>query len=233
MKTSNSPATSPTPTTCAEWEPLIEFYVDAELRGANARAQFPGVWLHLQSCAHCRNAYNLLMSSLRESAPSNLNVASPFMAPPNQDAGWQTRVRSRVGGKRLGFEFRIQPRVLQTLFQVQSAGLRGQASESDKSMLLSDVVDLGGNEVLAELWLHRTGKNDQARIQITLSSAQPLPEPIRVTVSWQRFRFSKTLKRGQGWIERVPLEALKNAPSVRVDFQAGSHGASLEEYREG
>jgi len=45
---------------CAEIEPQIEAYVDAEQSGEEAHQLYRAVWSHLQGCAHCRAVYEAL-----------------------------------------------------------------------------------------------------------------------------------------------------------------------------
>lgn len=220
--------------TCAECEVALEFYLDAETRGEDAPAQFPAVARHLKSCAACRKAYHQLRDAARaEAAPALALGSLPFLAPPRANAPWTTQVRGRIGGARPGVRFDLPADWLRGLFAAPSYAVLRGADAPERTLLLADTIMLGNTDADVKLWLDKTSAPNGGRIQVLVESAARLPEPLRVTLRWNGFRYSKTLKHGQTTIEKINLSSLQGAPSLRVDFEAGAHGMSIEEYRGG
>ncbi|MBI5652467.1 MAG: hypothetical protein HZC40_18775 [Chloroflexi bacterium] len=187
-------------------------------------------------CARCR-AVHATLTAARDERTDDLPVLDrpplAFLASSPKDAGWSSHVRARVGGKPLGFGFRVQPKFLRHLLTIPSlAPVRGASAADDGTLILSDTVTLGLNDVLVEVWLRPLAKPNHARLDISVTSTEPLPAPLRVTIRWKGARYTKTLTRGQTSIAPVSLSALKHATSLRVDFEAGAIGATIEEYRE-
>ena len=60
----------------AECDAALEFYVDAESRGEDARTLFPLIWRHLRKCANCRLSYSLLSEALKIEGPSDVDLPS-------------------------------------------------------------------------------------------------------------------------------------------------------------
>ncbi|MBI5305582.1 MAG: hypothetical protein HY868_25860 [Chloroflexi bacterium] len=218
--------------TCAECQAALEFYVDAETRGENARTLYPAVGRHLRTCAACRTAHHLLRDALRvQPTPEFASRALPFLVPPRDNSAWTARVRGRIGGAPLGLQFQVSPALLRGLFAVPTyAALRGSGA-AERALILSDTITLLQNDVKVEVWVAKNVKPNDGVIEVSVVSVEPLPDPLRVTMRWKGFRYSKTLKQGRATIGNIDVASLQNAPSLRVDFESGTHGATIEEYR--
>jgi len=227
MKTSR-----PARLTCAECQDALEFYLDAETRGADASAHFPAVARHLQTCAACRAAYQQLRDAAHApGAPALATRDLPFLAAARANAPWKTQVRGRLGGARPGTRFDLPAAWLRGLFAAPAYHALRAADEPERTLLLSDSIVLGTADAAVELWLDKTNAPNGGRIQVEVVSETRLPDSLRVTLRWNGFRYSKTLKHGQATIEKINIPSLQSASSLRVDFETGAHGMSIEEYR--
>lgn len=218
--------------TCAQYQAALEFYIDAEIRGASARKQFPALARHLRTCVHCAKVYHLLRDASPTDAPPALGPrALAFLPPAPAHLPWTTQVRGRIGGARLGVRFDLPASILRGLFTApQYAVMRG-ADEPERALLLNDTVRLGTTDATIELWLIKPSQPHHGVLDISVSADTPLPEPTRITIRWKGFRYTKTLKEGHALIGKIDIDSLQTAPSLRVDFEAGTHGATLEDYR--
>ena len=149
---------------------------------------------------------------------------------PRARAGWSAYARTNTKTLRFGFE--IRPAFLRHVLATPALAATRGASVADGTLLLSDTVTLGLNNVLVEVWLHPLENSNHARIEISVTSAAPLPEPLRMTIHWKGNRHTKTLLDGQTSIAPVSLISLQRAPSLRIEFQAGAIGATIDDYRE-
>ncbi|GEM_PF-1083610 len=215
---------SPAPLSHAACEALLEFYVDHERRAEEARALYPAVWEHLQTCARCRESYDLAKAALADAAPDSISTrasipALPFLIRADETTAWSKQVRSRVGGAPLGFGFIIQPQHLQRLFApAPAARLRGAAAPTERALLLSDTVNLGQRNALVEMWVHRFADSPEGRLEIFLVSSSPLPEPLHVTLRWNDQQHSEVIVRGHCAFDHLPIAELENARDLRVEF---------------
>jgi hypothetical protein len=205
--------------------------VDAESRGENARTAYPAVYKHLKTCEECRISYDLLTSRAQDedrgALPPVSEVALPFLAQAAPDAAWSKRVRSPIGGAPLGFGFTISPgHLARTIAQAPQFAVRGETT-TERSLLLLDSIALGRRDVQVELWLHFSDNPDYARLEISVVSSSPLPEPLRVNLSWNDHHYASAIDQGQGWIDQIPLSDLENA-NVSVEFEAGQPAPSVE-----
>ena len=206
-----------------ECQAQLEFYVDGELRGENTRTTYPAVFDHLKTCEQCRASYELLTS---QSSDENREFASssrgalPFLGRSAPGAPWSKEVRSAVGGGPLGFVLKIDPRHLARIIaQPPQPALRGPVTRG-RSLLLMDSIALGSRNVQVELWLHRSTSPDYARLEVSVVSSSPLPEPLRVNLRWNDQAYAASVEKNTGWIDQIPVNLLENTP-VSVEFQAG------------
>ena len=149
---------------------------------------------------------------------------------PRARVGWSAYARTNTKTLRFGFE--IRPAFLRHVLATPALAATRGASVADGTLLLSDTVTLGLNDVLVEVWLHPLENSNHVRMEISVTSAAPLPEPLRMTIRWKGTLHTKTLLDGQTSIASVSLSSLQHAPSLRIEFQAGAIGATIEDYRE-
>ncbi|MCL4395610.1 MAG: hypothetical protein M1482_12560 [Chloroflexi bacterium] len=212
---------------------MLGFYVERENRGENARDLYHDVYDHLMSCDDCRASYELLKSARPRGDTTSLSsltkpkIDLPFLVQSSPDAAWSKQVRSPIGGGPLGFVLKIKPSHLANVLAraPQFAG-RGEAS-AERSLLLLDSIALGSREVQVELWLHRAASPDHARLEISIVSSSPLPEPLRVKLSWNEHQYSSAVEQGRGWIDPIPISGLENA-RISVEVEAGQPTPSTE-----
>lgn len=209
----------------ADCEAALEFYLDGELRRQDARKLYPSVWQHLQTCARCRASYELLHATLvpvHSPAPNTL-PALPFLAPAAANAAWRKRVRARVGGAALGFGFLIQPHHLRQLFNSAALPLtRGHPSAENRSLLLTDTINLGQREVAVEMWLQRSPDPSEGQLEISIAASAPLPEPLHAKLEWNGHTLSALVRQGSCLFEHLALAELQSARHLRVEFEAGT-----------
>ncbi len=212
---------------CDECEAMLEFYVDAEMRGEPAKDLFPTVQKHLKTCSRCRASYQLLADSLREEPTADFAILAastpplPFLAPPATDAPWTKHVRPRIGGAPISFSVAIQ-----------ASHLRQRLSESQPAMLtrgkltplvLSDTFSLGDRKVAVKLWVQRLEDPTFLRIEIQLASSSPLPEPLHVHVSWNGRTESGVIHDSKYSLDGIPFSALEGERTLRIEFHADDH----------
>jgi len=220
---------------CTECEALLEFYVDTERRSdpsdsLQARARFPAVWGHLETCARCQESYRLLSESWKADSTPPLDDAAlaapplPFLVPASNDAAWSKRVRSRVGGAPLGFSFIIRVLHLQRVVSVKQPTLavRGVSKPSKKALALSDTIPLGNLNVNVEMWAQRLENSDNLRLEILLASSAPLPEPLRATLRWNDHTYSDLVRQGRFSFDGIPVSILEGARELRVEFECAN-----------
>ena len=215
-----------------ECQAALEFYVDGELRGENTRTTYPAIFDHLKTCERCRISYDLLTSQAsdenRELLLSASNSILPFLGQGTPGVPWSKEVRSSIGGGPLGFVLKIDPSHLaRVIAQPPQFALRGPVTR-DRSLLLLDSIALGRRDVQVELWLHRTANPDFARLEVSIVSSSPLPEPLRVNLRWNDHAYAASVTKNVGWIDQIPLAALENAP-ISVEFQAGQPSPASDE----
>ena len=209
---------------------LLEFYIDYELRQQDAQKIYPPVWKHLQTCARCLESYELIKSTLElgQSDQSTSIPALPFFAPAAENAAWSKRVRARVGGAALGFGFIIQPSHLHQLFNSTSAALvRGPATTDERSLLLTDTINLGQRDVMIEIWIKRSEHSSEGQLEISVASSAPLPEPLRAKLQWNDHTYSAIVQQGICSFEHLAISELQNARDLRVEFEAGPSNAVI------
>ncbi len=209
--------------THADVEALLEFYVDSERRGENARTLYPTVWQHLQACDLCRTSYTLLTQALAENSepsPEHPLPPLPFLTPQPEKAAWHKHLRSRIAGAPLGFGFTIHAEHLQKLVASSESALvlRNHTQPETKTLLLADHVPLGKRDVIVEVWTHRAEPN-YLRLEIVVVASDPLPESLRVSVRWNAHHYTSPIRQGYGIIERIPIPDLQNARDLHVDFE--------------
>ena len=215
-----------------ECQTLLEFYVDGEMRGENTRTAFPAIHDHLKTCEECRMSYAMMTSKTGDENREFLAAASrralPFLGRGAPDAPWSKHVHSAVGGGPLGFVLTIDPgHLARVIVRPPQYALRGQVT-SDRSLLLLDSIALGSRDVQVALWLHPTASPDRARLEISVVSSSPLPEPLRVNLQCDDHSYAAPIKQNVGWIDQIPLAALESTP-VSFEFQAGQPPPLLDE----
>jgi hypothetical protein len=206
---------------------LLEFYVDAESRGENARALYPAVWTHLQECSDCRAAYEILcapeppLSAEWFSAPL---AALPFLAPADPNAAWNKFVRARTGGAPLGFGFTLHPTLWTGLEASQDWLLVRGSVTPEKHLLLSDWVTIGTHHVAVTIWAQRQSDAPTYRLDIALAAQEttPLPQPLQVTITWNAHQVSQIIQGDTCVFENIPLSASADASDLRIEFQVRS-----------
>lgn len=213
-----------------ECEALLEFYVDSERRGENVRTVYPAVFKHLTTCERCRTSYDLLTGAQAQDASRDLafsaepRIEVPFLVQAAPDATWSKQIRSPIGGARLGFVFKINPSHLaRVIAQPPQLAMRGQIT-TERSLLLLDSIALGSRNVQVSLWLHRSADSDYARLEISVVSSSPLPEPLNAILRWNDHRHAAPIEQGVGWIDQLSISDLENAP-ISIEFEAGQPGA--------
>lgn len=219
--------------TCAECEQLIEFYVDAEKRGEQARTSFPIVWKHLKTCAQCQTSYALLTEALNESTPTDFDAFPaaprplPFLAPTQSNAPWTKHARARVAGDPLNFGFTIRALYLrQSLSQHQpTLFTRGEPEPAKKALVLSDTISLGNRDVIVKIWVQRLETSTFARLEISLAASIPLPDPLRVNLTSHSYTYSGIIQKGHFSFDEFPVSVLEDARDLRVEFEADDNPA--------
>ncbi len=216
-----------------ECQVLLEFYVDSKQRGDNAHRLYPDVFKHLKTCAPCRMSYELLTGEQAQDENYDLTISPeqkielPFLVPATPNAAWSKQVHSCIGGGSLGFGFTISPSHLARIMaQPAQIAVRGPIATA-RSLLLLDSIALGSRSVQVELWLHRSENPDYTRLEVSVVSSSPLPEPLRVKLSWNDHQYSSAIEQGQGWIDQIPVSDLENA-NISVEFEAGQLSTSTE-----
>ncbi len=220
----------------AECQALLAFYVDSERRGKRARELYPGIFSHLKSCRRCKISYESLTAAATELKDRETVFLAqptpelPFIVRADPSAAWNKQVRSPIGGAPLSFAFTINPSLIARMVSPpqlsQSTLFRGKQTD-DETLLLLDSINLGSRQVQVELRIHRSETSDRARLQISVVSTSPLPEPVSAKLSWDGHEFSTPIQQGVGWIDNVPLSELKSA-SISVHFEVGLASTSSE-----
>lgn len=218
---------------CDECEAMLEFYVDAEMRGEPPNDLFPAVQKHLKTCSRCQVSYQLLADSLGEEPMTDFAIQAasaptlPFLLPPASDAPWTKRVHPRIGGAPISFGVAIQASHLrQRLSESQPAMLtRGKLTPGKRTLVLSDAFSLGDRKVAAKLWVQRLEDPAFLRIEIQLASSSPLPEPLHVHVTWNGRTQAGLVHDGKYSLDGIPLSALEGERTLRIEFQADDHPA--------
>lgn len=210
-------------------EELLEFYVDSEQHHENVRELYPLVWKHLQTCKRCQSSYEFMNAAQDSSVDFSTKLNLPFLAPANPNALWNKKIRPRVGGAPLGFNFVIQAAHLTRTFNSPSSlVLRGDGPPSTKSLILSDVVTLPEQEIAIDVWLYRPEHQDTVTFEISAVSSTPLAEPMQVALAWNDHRFTGSLQKGQCIFDSIPLSELQGYRDLRVEFEAKPQSLSPE-----
>ena len=220
-----------------ECESLLEFYVDSEKRGENARVLYPKVFKHFDTCARCRMMYDALSDAVSPAAshdfdlPSKPEIELPFLRQ-SPNPLWRKQIRSPIAGGALGFGFTLSPRIVAgALASRKFAALRERGERENTptsgTLLLFDSIALGSRNVNVEL---RIGSDqpDRAHIEVSVVSSSPLPEPVSVKLYWNDKQYPAIVEQGHASIDDIAVSDLENA-QVRLEFEAGLPGASSAE----
>jgi len=213
-----------------ECESLLEFYVDNERRGENARRLYPQVFKHLKTCTSCQITYEALTDAVSPAASRDFTLpAEPRGELPSlrqtPNPAWSKQIHSPITGGRLGFAFTISPRTVASAFASPQFALLREGGEREESprggrLLLADSVALGRRNVDVELRI-RSDKPESARLEIFVVSSSPLPEPLRVKLHWNDKQYPAVIEQGHASIDGLSVSGLENA-QVRVEFEAGT-----------
>ena len=218
-----------------ECQALLEFYVDSENRGENARALYPDISKHLKTCADCQMSYDSLIEALSEPAsrdftlPSNFKFDLPFLARPQPNVKLNKYIHSSVAGGPLEFGVTIHSRTIgSALASATQFAERGERAESaaEGALLFLDSFVVGSRNIDVELRLHRLDAH-RARLDISVIPSSPLPEPLQVNLYLNDEPYPATIEHGRGSTGEIPLAQLENA-QIRVEFEVSSAGTHTE-----
>ncbi|MBI4788986.1 MAG: hypothetical protein HY782_18295 [Chloroflexi bacterium] len=214
---------------------LLEFYVDSEKRGENARALYPGISKHLKTCADCQMTYDSLTEALSEPAsrdftlPSNLKFDLPFLVHSQPNAPSSKYVHSRVAGGPLRFGVIVNSKTIGSALassaQFALPGERGE-SATEGSLLFLDSFALGRRSVDVELRMRPVDAH-HARLDISVVPSTPLPEPLRISLYLNDEPYPAALEHGRGSTGEISLAKLENA-QIRVEFEVSLSSTDTE-----
>ena len=216
-----------------ECQQLLEFYVDSEKRGENARRIYPTVFKHLTTCERCQIAYDVLTDAVSPAAsrdfalPTERKADLSFLVGKIPQAALNKYIHSRIAGGRLGFGYAIDPKFVASALDSPAAlEVRGETS-SEGSLLLLDSVALGSRDLTVELRMRRL-ESDSVRLDISVVPSSPLPEPLRVDLYLDDKPYSASIEHDHGSTDEIPLANLANA-QIRVEFEVGPAAPSSED----
>jgi hypothetical protein len=180
---------------CEECQAVLDLYLDEVLEGHEGRSMYPAVWQHLQTCAHCREAYDLLIDTLtrerRGELPRLRHRVAPrlsFLRPHSADAPWTTRLRSRLAGAPFGLAFSFNLAYLQTLLSppvAVPARMEKPISSPATHLLLSDTVPVGEQTLAVEVMATRHPEQpDRLVLQALIIGSASLPESLGARLTW-------------------------------------------------
>lgn len=215
--------------TCQECEALLDVYVDAELANEGARRRYPLLWQHLQDCAECAAAHNLLFETLAQEMQGELQtVPQPeptghfhdvqqklsFLESPATDVPWTARLRSRLAGAPFGLTFTLSPAYVQDLFTSAPplpAGTRGAGEPLQSLPLLAHSIPLGDGQVAVELIATRDDQDpERLHLRATIVGTTTLPANLWAVLTWGDHRYAGPVDRqGQADLGKVPLDLLR------------------------
>lgn len=191
---------------CDACQEMLDVIVSDELHGIDVRARYPLVWAHLEHCAECWQAYDLVSGSLQ---PERALVPPPAFAPqgtprlsfvqprsrPERSQGppWTARLRSRLAGAPFGLAFSFNLDYLRTLLAppapltVRSGEERsiGASIGAVSHLLLSDAIAIGDQRIAVEVRATRqASRPDGLLVQAVIAGSTPLPQPLWARLIW-------------------------------------------------
>lgn len=209
---------------CDEYRGALDIYIDAELNGRDVQRAYPGLWLHLQSCAECRRDYDELIDVLsrteeaeRAAAPALTLQPLTFLKRKDFAARWFSHIRSQLEGASFGLHIRLSPGHLRDRLSGASALRPARAYRSDSLQLSSEprtlvVDDLAFGEQRLNVQIQAipaTEPPDRVTLHASLTSTAALPENLQLRLDWDGQSFEAPVNRtnfaeGYAQIEGIP-----------------------------
>lgn len=181
------------------------------------------MWQHLQTCADCREAHDLLFEALarewREEPSGYPAIQFPpprlsFLEPPAPDTPWSVRVRSRLAGAPFGLTFTLTPAYVRALLssaQPLPARTRGASQSRQPLLLLADSISLSDGQVVVEVVAMPDDRNPgQHHLRATIAGTTTVPENLWVVLKWgDETRAGPVDEQGQADLGEVSLAVLR------------------------